>query len=161
MFGAKFDDARFDPESFRAIRRDERAMTAVPHGGELNTRIFANGGNIERAVRNKWIILRGQNQSRAADLAENPLGARLRVVIVRVAKTAEFRGDDIIKLAHRSHARKAFQFGRRIPVREQTSFVFHAALEARDEMALVDKILPFIERIGACREIERRSYSDD
>src|ERR1700687_5817324 len=101
MLCAEFDDSGSGPESgFSRFIRDESAMAAVFGRNELDTWVLCDRCLVERREWHERIILRGKNQARSADLADDFTGARARVVIIRAGEAAESGCDSLVEIAH-------------------------------------------------------------
>src|SRR5271165_663640 len=97
----KFDYPFFRPKSFLpGPFGDETAVTATFRGDKLNRGIVLHSGAQEGFIRYEWIVLRGNQQQRYADLCDDTLRPGC-FVIFRGILVAELRsGNRVVKLPH-------------------------------------------------------------
>ena len=89
--------------------RNEAAMAAVLGVNKPNRWVFVDLRSQEGRVRHEWIILRGDQQHRHADLSRDAFRPHVFVIVLRIVITKLRRGDQIIKFAHGANRPQAIE----------------------------------------------------
>ena len=122
---------------------------------QRDERVFPNGGMLECGEWDYRIVLRRDNQGGAPNVSDDPVGARLRIIIGCIAETAEARRDCFVEAAHRTDMPHPTRL---VAMRIHFRLVTHAALHPPDETVLVEEIRGLLERGRAAGQIHGGSH---
>jgi len=126
-------------------------VSAVRGSNEGGVGILFDAAGPGRCEWNEGIILRGDEQVRHADVADDTLGAGRFVVFLGILVTETWSGDGVIEFAHGADAAKSIEG---IALWKEPDFFGVAGHQSGDEMALIKIVVAALEGIGTSREIE-------